>query len=609
MVWCFPFMQFCIEHLKLIIMKNLLLLFIMVMISNFVKAQAVQDWTSGLPALANYNNHTIACDSQGNVYSVNTYYGANGPVDFDPSAGVFTLSALSTNMYITKVSAAGAFVWAKQIGGGSTFGSSTGTSVTIDASDNIYVTGSSNKIIASANIDFDPGTGVTNVSNPSGHYVMYILKLDTNGNHIWNKQFYNPSNTQYDIDKMYQLKVDTVGNIYATGCFNGTVDFDPSSTGVFNVTSTTTGNSTEIFILKLNNAGDLVWVKSFKNTDITNNTKSDTGYSIDLDSSGNVYTTGYYSYAIDADPGTAVHNLNINPTINGVQYIIKLDINGNYVWAYDILGQHNQQFLPSIAVDALNNVIVTGDSFSVLSTSRDFDFGSGTYSLPADTGSFVLKIDSNAGFIWAKSTARTVGVSGSSSSFSPGLILDAAGNVYTTGAFGNGVTADFDPSAATFSLTSAGSYDGFISKLDTNGNFVWANKLGGTGLEYCYSITQSPAGKITVCGSTNAGFTKSVTGVITGGYMASYTQPALAINQFELDQNSAIYPNPSSGNYNITINENLIGAKVTVYSLLGQKVKTFSLDVVTTNQNLTSGMYLLEIEKEGNSITKKLLVN
>lgn len=590
-------------------MKKLLLLSGCLFICTLIKAQAIQDWTSDLPPLANYNNHTIATDSQGNVYTIGTYNGGNGPVDFDSSAGVFTMSSFSLNMYMVKVNAAGNFVWAKQIGGGTTLAITTATSIAIDSADNIYVSGSSNEVIPSATIDFDPGTAVTNVSNPSGHYVMYILKLDTNGNLIWNSQFNNPVNTQYDLDKMFALKVDLSGNVYATGGFNGTVDFDPSGAGVTNLTSLATYISTEIFILKLNSQGNLVWVKALQNSSGSSDNKLDKGYSIDVDLSGNVYSTGYYTYSIDADPGLAVHNLNINPNINGVQYISKLDANGNYVWAYDILGQHNEQFLPSIAVDASNNIVVTGDSFSVNSTARDFDFGPGTYFLPSDTGSFVLKINDNAGFIWARSTARTIVTPGSSANYSAGLAIDASGGIYTTGSFGNNGPVDFDPSAGIYSLTSAGSYDGYISKLDTNGNFVWASKIGGSGLEYCYSIGVSALGKVTVSGTTNAGFNRATTLVNTGGFLASFTQPALSTDTFDFKNAIAVYPNPTTGDFNINIDGNLIGAKVNAYDILGQEVKHFTLDVLTTNQNLNAGMYLLKIEKEGDTFTKKLIVN
>ena len=98
-------------------------------------------------------------------------------------------------------------------------------------------------------------------------------------------------------------------------------------------------------------------------------------------------------------------------------------------------------------------------------------------------------------------------------------------------------------------------------------------------------------------------------GVVGGGFLASYTQPALTTSQFNLNKNISVYPNPSLGTFNIEIDENLIGAKATIYNLLGQKVKDFSLNATNTTHNLNHGNYLVEIEKDGNITTKKLIVN
>ena len=590
-----------------------LLLSLLLWASYFANAQAVQDWTSGIPPLANYNNHTIASDSQGNVYSVGKYDGAVR--DFDSGPGVFNMSAFSGNMYILKVNASGNFVWAKQIGGPTTYAISNATSIAIDASDNIYISGSTDKIVASGTLDFDPGAGLVNVVNPTGHYVMYILKLDSNGNHIWNVQFQNPTNTQYDKDVIYGMKVDNSGNVYATGTFNGTVDFDPSATGISNITSVATYLSTDVFILKLNNTGGLVWVKALQNSATSTGSKFDKGIAIDVDTFGNVYTTGYYWSSIDADPGPAVHNLvaytSSNPQISGgnTQYISKLNAAGDYVWGYDLVGGHNDAGLPNLAVDSANNIIVTGYTFENSSTLRDFDFGSGTAILPGDTGAWILKINSDAGFIWVKSTARTMvsgtGAINNSTSFSPGLVLDAAGNIYTTGTFyGFGDPVDFDPSAATYSLLTAGNYDGFISKLDNNGNFVWVNKLGGTGIDNCYSIAVSPIGKITVSGSTDSGFNRSVAAVTAGGFLASYSQPALGNSQNKLNTFS-LYPNPTNGNLNIQLSNTITNGTLKVITITGQMVfeqhnlngTTFNFDVTSLNQ----GIYIVQLTN-GNEV-------
>ena len=592
-------------------MKKLLLLLAFFLSAFFTNAQAIQDWTSGLPSIAYYNNHTIATDSQGNVYSVGTYDGVSR--DFDSGAGVFTMSSFSSNMYIVKVNATGNFVWAKQIGGATTYAITSATAITIDASDNIYIAGSTNKIVGIGSLDFDPGAGLVDVVNPTGHYVMYILKLDSNGNYLWNRQFNNPANTQYDQDKMYAIKVDASGNIYATGGFNGTVDFDPSVSGVNNITSVATNLSTDIFILKLSNQGNFLWAKALFDNATATDTKSNNGYAIDVDSSGNVYTTGYYWFGIDADPGISIHSLvsytSNNPIITGgnTQYISKLDANGNYVWAYDLKGDHSLNVLPSLVVDNSNNVIISG--YNNQSSIPDFDFSTGIFTLPIDTSSFIFKINANAGLIWAKSAARETIVNASHGCFSPGLALDLAGNIYSSGSFGVYGPVDFDPSAANYILTSAGANDGYISKLDTNGNFVWANKIGGTGNDYCFSIAVSPLGKVTVSGKTDTGFSRSIAAVSTGGFLASFSQPALATSQFDLDKNISVYPNPTTSEFNIKISENLMGAKATIYNILGQKIKDFTLNSLTTNQNLDKGMYLIAIEKDGNTITKKEVVN
>lgn len=77
----------------------------------------------------------------------------------------------------------------------------------------------------------------------------------------------------------------------------------------------------------------------------------------------------------------------------------------------------------------------------------------------------------------------------------------------------------------------------------------------------------------------------------------------------EFAQNFNLYPNPSNGTFTIEIDQNLMGAKTTIFNLLGQKIKDFELKTTTTHQNLSKGIYLLQIEKDGNKTTKKLIVN
>lgn len=605
-------------------MKKLVLLAAFLLAGFFGNAQAVLGWTGSLPSIST-NNHTIATDSQGNVYTIGIH---NSNYDFDPSAGVFNLECFGSNMYIMKVNALGNFVWAKQVAGGTTttYAGATATAITIDSADNVYVSGTSRKLGAGAILDFDPGVGIVDVPNPAGQYIMYILKLNANGDYVWNAQFDNTNVTAADSQNTFQaMKVDTAGNLYATGGFFGTVDFDPR-TGINNITSTVPNNnqSSDIFIIKIDASGNLVWAKAMLKNGTNTGYNTNKGTAIDLDSSGNIYTTGIFTESIDADPNSGVNSLLAYTTTlsaiplmlgKNAQYVSKLDNAGNLVWAHPIAGDHGVGSTCSLVVDNSNNLIISANSTKLftgntnVASVRDLDFGSGTYYLPNDTDCFLLKINANADFIWAKSTARAIVSPLGSDNAIFGLATDSSGNIYTTGSFGTSGTTDFDPSIANFNLTAAGATDGYISKLDTNGNFIYANKFGGTGNEKGYSITVSNQGKVLINGSSDTGYARSATTVTSGGFLASYTQPALATSQFELDKNISIYPNPSSGNFNIKINEDLIGAKVSVYNMLGQIIKSFNLDQLTNNQNLDSGMYLLEIEKEGNKTTRKLIVN
>ncbi|MEP7171349.1 MAG: hypothetical protein ABI855_18415, partial [Bacteroidota bacterium] len=111
---------------------------------------------------------------------------------------------------------------------------------------------------------------------------------------------------------------------------------------------------------------------------------------------------------------------------------------------------------------------------------------------------FVLKMDTAGNYIWAKS------LGGTSSDLGNDITVDASGNVITTGTFN--ATADFDPSAVAFNLTSVGLIDAFIVKLNSSGNFVWAKSIGSTSNEYGRCIITDASNNI-ICAGTYGGTT------------------------------------------------------------------------------------------------------
>ncbi len=268
-------------------------------------------------------------------------------------------------------------------------------------------------------------------------------------------------------DEAYSVAVDAAGNVYTTGYYNGTVDFDPG-TGVFNLTS---AGYQDVFILKLDANGNFVWAKS------VGGPFNDVGQGIALDAQGNIYVTGEFSpdATTDFDPGPGTFSMTLHSSGYDV-FVLKLDSNGNFKWAKQE-GSTGSDLGGAIAVDQAGNVYTTG-TWEVFYP-------------------YISKFDTDGNLKWEKLLKV---VSSQNASVGKSIAVDASGNVYTTGYF-NG-TLDFDPGPGTYNLK-ANMYDIYVSKLDASGNFVWAKQIGG-GANAGYSIALDAAGNVYTCGSFQA---------------------------------------------------------------------------------------------------------
>jgi hypothetical protein len=345
------------------------------------------------------------------------------------------------------------FKWAKNIAGTA---ADQGNSISIDINGNVYTIGD-----FEGTVDFDPGVGITNLTTNGGNDI-FIQKLDSSGNFLWAKNMGGPSS-----DFGRSISIDTRGNVYTTGYFRGTADFDPGA-GTTNLIS---NGATDTFISKLDSSGNFIWAKSLAGL------SWDNGISITTDASGNVYTIGNFRDTVDFDPGVGSAFLTPNGIWDDI-FISKLDSNGNFLWAKN-MGGAGSDFGLSISIDLRGNVYTTGN----FRFTSDFDPGAGITNLSSngDSDVFISKLDSNGNFLWVKSMGGTGSDQGNS------LITGASENIYTVGYFAG--TVDFNPGAGTTNLMANGSYDIFIQKLDTNGNFLWAKNIGGSAFENGLFIT------------------------------------------------------------------------------------------------------------------------
>ncbi len=454
----------------------MLAFFLLAVSTTLLSAQEVPvlEFAKSVGAASITTSRDMVRDASGNIYTVGDFWNT---IDFDPGAGVANLTSLGGyDIFITKYDANGDYVWAKSMGGTRY---NFGYGIAVDASGNVYTTG-----WYDGTVDFDPGAGTFNLSanNGSGYYDVFISKLDANGDFVWAKSMGGSGS-----DEGMGIQLDASGNIYIAGSYAYTVDFDPNA-GVSNLVSP---DFDAIFIAKYDNNGNLFWAKSI---DGTHNQEA---YNLALDAAGNVYTTGRLygtpAHNVDFDPGVGVFNL--APDQNAF-FVSKLDTDGNFVWAKLIEGDYGHD----IAFDATSNVYVTGKFVGT----TDFDPNAGVFNLTSAAGPgdiFVLKLTSSGDLVWAKQMGGTgfTTFSGNENRGN-GITIDPSGNVLTTGVFAG--TGDFDPGVGTFTLTSnSTSYpNAFISKLDSNGNLIWATSLGASGEEFGHSITTDGVGNIYAAG-------------------------------------------------------------------------------------------------------------
>ena len=181
-------------------------------------------------------SNAVARDASGNVYTTGSF---RGTVDFDPGPATFNLISPGPDfMFVSKLDAAGNFVWAKQIGEAGT--PCRGNSIALDASGNVYTTGAFGGG-AGGTVDFDPGPAIFNLTS-AGQDDIFVSKLDAAGNFVWAKQLGGT-----DTDAGRSIALDASGNVYTTGSFSGTADFDPGA-ATFNLTA---AGGFDIFVSKL----------------------------------------------------------------------------------------------------------------------------------------------------------------------------------------------------------------------------------------------------------------------------------------------------------------------------------------------------------------------
>ena len=262
-------------------------------------------------------------------------------------------------------------------------------------------------------------------------------------------------------DKGRSIATDSQGNQYITGLFSNTANFGSH-------TLTASGDSIDIFVAKLDPAGNWLWAVKAGGLD------SDEGSGIALDWAGNAYVTGRFR-------GTATfgsHTL----TSNGYNdvFAAKLDPSGNWLWAVNAGGMSSDWGV-GIAVDDFGHACVTG-TFHYTAT-----FGSHTLTARYSE-IFVARLGPSGNWLWA------VKAGGTSLDVINGISVDGMGNAYMTGYFTGTVTF------GSHTLTANMYCNTFVAKLNPSGYWLWAVQSVGTSEDHGRGIGVDGAGNACVTG-------------------------------------------------------------------------------------------------------------
>lgn len=572
-------------------MKKVRLLLMFGMMNVGLTAQSFA-WVKGLGGVGTEKGNCIGVDNSGNVIT-GVYF--TNKIDFDPGPATYSFTTQGgVDMGISKLDNQGNFVWARVIGSAST---ESIYDLVVDQTGNIYATG-----FFTGTVDFDPGVGVATMSPaPGADRNAFVLKLDKDGNYLWAKII-----GDY-LAEGSSLVLDAADNCYVTGVYSGNPDFDPGAgTQLLNPTSLVYQN---VFILKLNSSGDFVWAKSIDNRSSDGPVKAN---GIAVDHANMIYLTGSLQGDADFDTGPGVLLLSSDNTGvlgNADIFLCRMDGAGNTLWAKNIgTDAANDEGL-AVALDAVGNAYITGD----FSQSVVFDQATSlTLTSAGILDVFVAKFDALGVCKWAKR------MGGGNVEYGLSIALDAVGNVYTTGAYLG--TGDFDPGPLSYQLTCAGASDVFISKLDANGDFVWAEGFGSTSSDRGNSIITDVNDNLYITGcytgtvdfdpGTGVSTLTSLSNSAEDAFVLKLGDGTVGITGLSSNKNlTRIYPNPNNGSFTIT---STVDLALSLTDNLGQILQIVDVKADKPYQacfkELVPGIYFLSGQTTGGVVKQKIII-
>ncbi len=398
-------------------------------------------WSKSFGDVEDQHGEGVASDAAGNVLVVGSFETA---IDF--GGGTLTNADL-TDVFVAKLDPDGNHVFSKRFGEASgEFAYFYVIDAATDSAGNLLVMGN-----FFGTLDFGGGP----LAN-SGNLDVFVMKLDPDGNHVFTRGFIGPA-----VAEGRGLATDAAGNVYVVGSFSETLDC-----GGGPLTSAGVG---DIFVAKLDLDGDHVFSKRFGNA------QGQAATSVAIDAAGNIVVVGSFYGAVDFGGGPIANAGGMDA------FLVKLDADGNHILSKSF-GNASDQTGTDVSADPAGNVLITG------SFGGSIDFGGGALVTAGGFDVYVAKLDADANHLFSQ------GFGDANEQYARHVLTDASGNVLLAGVFMG--TMDFGGGP----IASAGSFEGYVAKLDPAGNHVASRRYGGIGEVYSQGLAVDPPGNVLLGG-------------------------------------------------------------------------------------------------------------
>ncbi|WP_437314173.1 SBBP repeat-containing protein [Sorangium sp. So ce385] len=335
------------------------------------------------------------------------------------------------------VGCTGEHVWSTSFGGA---GIASSKGIAVDASGNVIVVG-----------DFENDLGF---GESAGDTDVFVVKYSAGGSSSWRKRFGGTA-----ADYASGVAVDPAGDIYVTGYFESTIGFG----------ELTSSGGLDAFVLKLDGStGSVVWAHQ------VGDASTQEGRAVAIDSRGNVLWLGHFAGTIRLG-GTTRTSAGMRDV-----FLAQLDPSGAPVWLKSA-GDSLEQFGVAVAVDAADNVLITGRA------SGTIDFG-GEVLQAAGHDLYLAKLDASGSHLWSHVYGDSNAQQGS------GVAFDRAGNAIVAGSAAG--TVDFGGAE----LGGAGGDDAILAKLGPGGSHLWSHAYGDSEEQRASAVAADAAGNVALAG-------------------------------------------------------------------------------------------------------------